>query len=372
MFRLVLVFPAWVIATVLWYGLGPILMIPTWLIVLIQGRMPQPLYEAIAASLRYLARTKAYWYLLTGAYPDGLFGDPAEPALGGAGPVFGGAGPVFGGAGPALGGAGPAATWTPPAARSAAPWAPPEAGWQQPPYQGPAPADRPVPLPADAIARAASPAAAAAPGRLVVSRQGQRLVGLILVIGAATPAALFSLLLVPLAQPSPAVSAPGSVAAPAAAPSVSTAPAPVPSSPAPAPSSAPPAPSAGTAKWLTGLSSLSTDMTDAMGGNNQVVTSVSLRSQARRLGRCSAELAALGPPTAQLRQVHRLAVRACQGFEQGARYYAATARFMGPDGAPTDQDKVTKLLDRGDACVNRGSNLMSDAVADGSFIGSPG
>ncbi len=91
-----------------------------------------------------------------------------------------------------------------------------------------------------------------------------------------------------------------------------------------------------------------------------------------RLGRCSAELAALGPPTAQLRQVHRLAVRACQGFEQGARYYAATARFMGPDGAPTDQDKVTKLLDRGDACVNRGSNLMSDAVVDGSFIGSPG
>jgi hypothetical protein len=113
-------------------------------------------------------------------------------------------------------------------------------------------------------------------------------------------------------------------------------------------------------------------MTAAMGANNQVVTSVSLRSSARRLGLCPARLSALGPPTAQLRQVDRLAVRACQGFEQGARYYAAAARYLGPDGAATDQGKVTKLLDRGDAGVNRGSNLMSTAVADGSFIGSPG
>jgi hypothetical protein len=67
--------------------------------------------------------------------------------------------------------------------------------------------------------------------------------------------------------------------------------------------------------------------------------------------------------------VRRLAVRACQGFEQGARYYAAAARFMGPDGSATDQGKVNKLLDRGDAGVNRGSRLISTAVADGSSTG---
>jgi len=112
-------------------------------------------------------------------------------------------------------------------------------------------------------------------------------------------------------------------------------------------------------------------MNRAMGPGSQVLTNVSLRTTARQLDRCSAELSALGPPTAQLRQVHRLAVRACQGFERGAGYFAATARFMGPDGSATDQRKVNKLLDRGNAGVNRGSNLISRAVADGSLIGSP-
>jgi hypothetical protein len=65
-------------------------------------------------------------------------------------------------------------------------------------------------------------------------------------------------------------------------------------------------------------------------------------------------------------------VRACQGFERGARYFAAAARFMGPDGSATDQRKVNELLDRGDVSVNRGSDLISRAVADGSFIRTPG
>jgi hypothetical protein len=349
LFRTVLVIPAWIVATILWYGLGPIVMIPTWLIVLIRGRMPKPLYEAIAASLRYWVRMKAYWYMLTGVYPDGLFGDPAGPALGGAGPAFG-AEPVFGTAGSA-------ATWVPPAPGPAAAWAPLDLSGQEPPHPGPAPADQHVPLPAGATA----PGAAASPGRLVLSRQGKRLVGLILGVGAASPVALFALVFVAGAQAPSAGPAPRSVAAAAAVPSVSAA-------PAPAPSSASPARPRGTAGWLKGLSALSTDMNRAMGTGTQVLTSVSLRSTARQLGRCSAELSALGPPTSQLRQVDRLAVRACQGFEQGARYFAAAARFLGPDGSPTDQARVNRLLNRGDAGVNSGSRLISNAVADGSVI----
>ena len=83
-------------------------------------------------------------------------------------------------------------------------------------------------------------------------------------------------------------------------------------------------------------------------------------------------LSALGPPTAQLRRVDRLAVRACQGFEQGARSFATAAGYMGPDGTPIDLQKVNEMLHRGNAGVNRGSNLMSLAVADGSVIGSQG
>ena len=83
-------------------------------------------------------------------------------------------------------------------------------------------------------------------------------------------------------------------------------------------------------------------------------------------------LSALGPPTAQLRRVDRLAGRACQGFEHGARSFAAAAGYMGPDGTPIDLQKVNEMLHRGDAGVSRGSNLMSLAVADGSVIGSQG
>ena len=349
LFRLVLVFPAWVVATILWYGLGPILMIPIWLIVLIRGRMPRPLHEAIAACLRYWVRMKAYWYLLTDVYPDGLFGDPAGPAPGAAAP--GGPGPVFGTAGPS-------ATWAPAAAGSTA-WVPPSVSGPEPPQ----PVDDAVPLPAYAVGPA--PAVAPVPGRLVLSTAGKRFVGLILGIGLAMPVAVFALLFVQLAQAPSAGTAPAAVPVAVASPTTAT-------TPAPAPSSALPTPPLSTAAWLRGLSSLNADMISGMTaadvGNNQVLTSASLRSAAQQLGRCSAELSALGPPTARLRHVDRHAVRACQGFEQGARYLAAAARFIGPDGAATDQSQLNKLLDRGDAGVNRGANLLSLAMANASVI----
>ena len=231
--------------------------------------------------------------------------------------------------------------------------------------------DGPVPLPADAVVSAAA-LPAAVRQRLVLSKAGKRLVGLTLGAGAAWPVALMALLFVQLAQAPSAGPAPAGVPVAAGLPAT-TAPA---ASPAPARSSALPAPPLSTADWLTGLSSLGAGMARATvaanAGNDQVLTSVSLRSMARQLGRCSAELSALGPPTAQLRQVDRLAVRACQGFEQGASYFAAAARFTGPDGVATNQDEVNMLVARGDAGVSRGSNLMSAAVADGSAIGSPG
>jgi hypothetical protein len=357
-FRLVLVFPAWIVATILWYGLGPILMIPTWLIVLIRGRMPRPLHEAIAACLRYWARVKGYWYLLTDVYPDGLFGDPAGHAPGGAGPVFGAAGP--------------AATWDPAAAEPAA-WAPPSVTGPEPPQPEAVPMDHPVPLPAYPMETVAAPTGAVGPGRLVLSTAGKRLVGLILCVGAATPVALIALLVV-LAQAPSTGTTPVSVPAAAGAPAT-TDPAPS-ASPAPARPSALPAPPLSTVDWLSGLSSLSSDMVRAVvaanAGNDQELTRAYLRSTAGQLGRCSAELSALGPPTAQLRQVDRLAVRACQGFRQGASYYTTAARFVGPNGAEADQIKAHVLLARGEAAISRGSNLMSAAAADGAVIGSPG
>jgi hypothetical protein len=110
-------------------------------------------------------------------------------------------------------------------------------------------------------------------------------------------------------------------------------------------------------------------MTNAMGSSRStVVTSASLRSQARKLNRCPDELAGLGPPVAGLRSEYRQASLACAGFEQGARCDIAAARIISPD-ATKSQAKLTRLLNCSDAGINRGSELLSLAASDASFPG---
>ena len=99
LFRIILVIPAWIVSVVLGCGLSFLVMFVTWLIVLIAGRMPRPLHEAVAAAVRYQARVSGYFLMLTAQYPGGLFGDPDTSAFG-----MGQAGGEF-----AAGSAGPAA-----------------------------------------------------------------------------------------------------------------------------------------------------------------------------------------------------------------------------------------------------------------------
>ena len=80
LFRIILAIPAWLIAVLAGYGIGSIAIFVIWLIVLITGTMPEALYEAVAAVVRYLTRFYSYWLLLTGTYPWGLFGDEPDPA----------------------------------------------------------------------------------------------------------------------------------------------------------------------------------------------------------------------------------------------------------------------------------------------------
>ncbi|MEW2414749.1 DUF4389 domain-containing protein [Streptomyces sp. NPDC046866] len=76
LFRLVLLIPAAVVSTLLQYGWGAVCWV-FWLITLVLGRMPQPVYGAVAAVARYRMRYLAYVMMLTPAYPKRLFGDPA-------------------------------------------------------------------------------------------------------------------------------------------------------------------------------------------------------------------------------------------------------------------------------------------------------
>jgi hypothetical protein len=93
-FRVILAIPAAIVSTLVTFGFATIMVFIAWLTVLIAGRLPQSLHQAFTAVLRYTVRYYAYLYLLTDAYPAGLFGDSAAhgaeamPSPGG-GPGFG-------------------------------------------------------------------------------------------------------------------------------------------------------------------------------------------------------------------------------------------------------------------------------------------
>jgi hypothetical protein len=76
LFRLFLMIPAWIVQTLLGYGAYTIVQLVSWLIMLITGEMPAELHQALAAVVRFQARTLGFGLMLTSAYPAGLFGDP--------------------------------------------------------------------------------------------------------------------------------------------------------------------------------------------------------------------------------------------------------------------------------------------------------
>lgn len=187
LFRFILAIPAAIVLGALTYGLETITMFVVWLIVLITGRMPEALHEAISSVLRYTTRYTGYLFLLTSEYPRGLYGD--QPGLAGLpgsqpGPGFPAAGypqspgyPQAPGSQPAAGF--PSAAGYPPASAQ-----PPAAGYQQATgaesYQqvsgtGPAPAWGPG---APAAGQPAGP-----PWLLVMSQAAKRLVTFFIVIG---------------------------------------------------------------------------------------------------------------------------------------------------------------------------------------------
>ncbi|MEU6970578.1 DUF4389 domain-containing protein [Kitasatospora aureofaciens] len=74
LFRIILVIPASIVQGLVYAGWWLVAFV-IWLVVLILGRMPQALYEATTAIVRYRMRYMAYLVMLTPAYPKRLFGE---------------------------------------------------------------------------------------------------------------------------------------------------------------------------------------------------------------------------------------------------------------------------------------------------------
>lgn len=87
LFRFVLLIPAAILTSILQYGLAAVCWV-FWLVTLVLGRMPEPVFGAVAAVARFRMRYQAYTMMLTSAYPKRLFGDgppvgqPLAPAPG--------------------------------------------------------------------------------------------------------------------------------------------------------------------------------------------------------------------------------------------------------------------------------------------------
>ncbi|MEU8526923.1 MULTISPECIES: DUF4389 domain-containing protein [Streptomyces] len=78
-FRLILVIPAAIISGLAqsgWFAISWVF----WLIGIILGRLPEPVFGATAAVVRYRMRLSAYMMLLTPVYPKGILGDAPPPA----------------------------------------------------------------------------------------------------------------------------------------------------------------------------------------------------------------------------------------------------------------------------------------------------
>jgi hypothetical protein len=84
-FRLVLVLPAVLVVVAVAYPMATVVLVVSWLVVLVGGRLPASLHGIYSAFLRYQARVSGYLALLTSEYPWGLLGDAdtAGPAPGG-------------------------------------------------------------------------------------------------------------------------------------------------------------------------------------------------------------------------------------------------------------------------------------------------
>ena len=174
LFRLILLFPVSVVVSVVGAGMSVAAFV-IWLVVLLNGRMPASLFDALAAVVRYQARVYAYASMLTGKYPGELFGDQPQGPPPPAGPT------------------GPAVQWgarptsepgfNPPAPGSSAPTAPgepapvPPAGHASMPA---APEYAPIPRPVGVTPEGAPPAPTA---RLVLGPASKRILVTFLVLG---------------------------------------------------------------------------------------------------------------------------------------------------------------------------------------------
>jgi hypothetical protein len=110
-FRCILVIPAGIVAGIVVWGASTLMAFIAWLIALVAGQLPPSLYLAYVAVIRFQTRYSGYWWMLSPAYPGGLYGDKpgtaawADELPAARAPGYGTPGPAYGATGSTADGA---------------------------------------------------------------------------------------------------------------------------------------------------------------------------------------------------------------------------------------------------------------------------
>ena len=77
LFRIILVIPGAIVASVVGSGIG-VVSIASWFMIVFTGAMPKPIYEAVRVGIRFNVRVLGYFWMLTPEYSWGVLGDLPE------------------------------------------------------------------------------------------------------------------------------------------------------------------------------------------------------------------------------------------------------------------------------------------------------
>jgi hypothetical protein len=121
-------------------------------------------------------------------------------------------------------------------------------------------------------------------------------------------------------------------------------------------------------EWLDKISKLHTQIDAATLSTDPELTSPVLNKMATAMRTCRDELAAIGPPSTRLQDVHARVKKACQKYDKGAECLAAAAEIGSPVYSEADFRTFDKAVDCGFAAFSRAGELFVDAEIEASDI----
>ena len=117
--------------------------------------------------------------------------------------------------------------------------------------------------------------------------------------------------------------------------------------------------------WLEAIRRLHTKIDKVLTNSPSNLTSATMGAIANDLRGCSRELARLGPPTARLQPVYKLAKSGCAQYDKAAKCMATAASIGAPLAGTAEERRFNQSLDCAFKTPGKGSLLLANAEMKG-------